>query len=51
MLIIVCDEVIILNSNLEYCYKKRSELGKITYEILDSLIVHVDLRFNDFLKL
>lgn len=30
---------------------KQNELCKITYEILDSLIVHIDVRFEDIPKL
>eukprot|EP00102_Acyrthosiphon_pisum_P025972 XP_016663182.1 PREDICTED: uncharacterized protein LOC107884809 [Acyrthosiphon pisum] len=46
-----CDEAIQLNNNLEYEDKKRSELRKITFEILDSLIVQINIRFEDFPKL
>ncbi|KAL4142958.1 hypothetical protein QTP88_005346 [Uroleucon formosanum] len=46
-----CDEAILLNNNLEYEDKKRNELCKITYEILDSLIVQINIRFEDFPKL
>lgn len=46
-----CDEAIILNNDLDYDDKKRNELRKITYEILDSLIVQIDLRFEDYPKL
>ncbi|XP_025417538.1 uncharacterized protein LOC112688512 [Sipha flava] len=46
-----CDEAILLNNNLEYEDKKRNELRKITYEILDSLIVQINIRFEDFPKL
>ena len=46
-----CDEAIQLNNNLEYEDKKRNELRKITFEILDSLIVQINIRFEDFPKL
>ncbi|KAL4132855.1 hypothetical protein QTP88_009937 [Uroleucon formosanum] len=46
-----CDEAILLNNNLEYEDKKRNKLCKITYEILDSLIVQINIRFEDFPKL
>ncbi|XP_025411006.1 uncharacterized protein LOC112683956 [Sipha flava] len=46
-----CDEAILLNNNLEYEDKKRNELRKITYDILDSLIVQINIRYEDFPKL
>ncbi|XP_050063246.1 zinc finger MYM-type protein 1-like [Aphis gossypii] len=46
-----CNEAIILNNTLEYEDKKRNELRKITYEILDSLIIQINIRFEDFPKL
>jgi hypothetical protein len=36
---------------LKYDDQKRDELRKITYEILDSLIIQIDIRFEDFPKL
>ncbi|VVC25652.1 Ribonuclease H-like domain,HAT, C-terminal dimerisation domain,Domain of unknown function DUF4371 [Cinara cedri] len=46
-----CEEAIKLNNNLEYDEEKRNELRKITYEILDALIVQINMRFEDFSRL
>lgn len=42
-----CDEAIQLNNDFEYGDKERNNLRKITYEILDSLIVQMNIRFED----
>lgn len=45
-----CDKAMILNKDLEYDDKKRNELREITYELLDSIIVQINTRFEDFPK-
>jgi len=40
-----CDEAIQLNNDFEYGDKQKNNLRKITYEILDSLIVQINIRF------
>lgn len=42
-----CDEAIQLNNDFEYGDKQKNNLRKITYEILDSLIVQINIRFED----
>lgn len=42
-----CDEAIQLNNDFEYGDKQKNNLHKITYEILDSLIVQINIRFED----
>ncbi|KAL4121279.1 hypothetical protein QTP88_013824 [Uroleucon formosanum] len=42
-----CDEAIQLNNDFEYGDKQKNNLRKITYEILDSLIVQINIRLED----
>lgn len=48
---IYCEEATTLNNDLKYDDQKQDELRKVTYEILDSLIIQIDIRFEDFPKL
>lgn len=43
-----CEEANKLNNILIYDCKLKTILRKITYEVLDSLTVQIDIRFKDF---
>ncbi|KAL4085210.1 hypothetical protein QTP88_027069 [Uroleucon formosanum] len=43
-----CEEVNKLNDTLIYDCKLKATLRKISYEVLDSLTVQIDIRFKDF---
>lgn len=40
-----------LNTDLKYTNEEQANLRRLTYEILDSLIVQINIRFKDFEKL
>jgi hypothetical protein len=48
---ICCKSAMELNSELQYSEKNIIDLKTLTYEILDSIIVQIEVRFKDFINL
>jgi hypothetical protein len=40
-----------LSSDLKYINEEKANLRRLTYEIIDSLIVQINITFKDFEKL
>jgi hypothetical protein len=40
-----------LNSDLKYINEEKANLRRLTYEIIDSLIIQINIMFKDFEKL